>query len=132
MIPRRRAVLFTSRMMRLFALLLSAVALVCACAEPRATDPLARGRQVYREKNCASCHRIGDEGATTGPPLTHIATVAETRQPGLSAEAYVRQSILDPGAYIVPGYPDTMPRGQARGLSPEDFDDLVRYLLTLK
>ena len=119
-------------MMRLFGVALAACVLATACAEPRATDPIQRGRQVYREKNCASCHTIGTDGGTVGPPLTHIGTVAETRESDVSAEDYIRRSILDPGAYIVPGSPDTMPRGLARGLSQEDFDDLVRYLLTLR
>jgi len=119
-------------MMRLFALVLAACTLAVACAEPRATEPIARGAQVFSEKNCGSCHQIGTDGGTGGPSLTHIGTVAESREPGTSAEDYIRQSVLDPGAYVVPGYPDTMPRGLARGLSQEDFDDLVRYLLTLK
>jgi mono/diheme cytochrome c family protein len=119
-------------MMRLFGLALAASVLAVACAEPRATDPIERGKQVYREKNCASCHQIGTDGATVGPPLTHIGTDAQIHEPGTSAEDYIRESILEPGAYIVPGYPDTMPRGLARSLSQEDFDDLVRYLLTLK
>jgi len=119
-------------MMRLFGLALAVCTLAAACGEPRATEPIARGAQVYREKSCATCHQIGTGGGTGGPPLSHIATVAETREPGTSAEDYIRQSVLDPGAYVVPGYPDTMPRGLARGMSQEDFDDLVRYLLTLK
>jgi mono/diheme cytochrome c family protein len=119
-------------MMRLFALALAASVLAVGCAEPRATEPIARGAQVYREKSCATCHQIGTDGGTGGPALTHIATVAETRKPGTSAEDYIRESVLDPGAYVVPGYPDTMPRGLTRGMSQEDFDDLVRYLLTLR
>jgi mono/diheme cytochrome c family protein len=119
-------------MMRLFALVLAACMLAVSCAEPRATEPIARGMQVFREKNCGSCHQIGTAGGTDGPPLTHIGTVAESRKPPTSAEDYIRQSVLDPGAYVVPGYPDTMPRGLTRGMSQEDFDDLVQYLLTLK
>ena len=119
-------------MMRLFGLALALCVLTVACAEPRAADPIARGKQIYRQKSCATCHRIGDDGGTIGPPLTHIGTVAATRKPGMSAEDYIRESILDPGAYVVPGYPDTMSRGLYRGLSQEDFDDLVRYLLSLQ
>ena len=119
-------------MMRLFGLALATCLLAVACTEPRAADPIERGTQVYRAKNCASCHQVGSDGGTLAPPLTHIGTVAGARRPGTSAEDYIRESILDPGAYVVPGYPDTMPRGLARGLSQEDFDDLVRYLVTLK
>ena len=119
-------------MMRLFGLVLAAGVLTVACAEPRATDPIERGTQIYRQKGCASCHRIGDLGGTIGPPLTHIGMVAATRKPGMSAEEYIRESILDPAAYVVPGYPDVMSRGLSRGLTQEDFDDLVRYLLSLQ
>jgi len=119
-------------MMRLFGLALAIAVVASGCAEPKATDPIERGRQVYREKGCGSCHQIGSDGGTIGPPLTHVGTVAATRAPELDAEGYIVQSVRDPGAYIVPGYPDTMPRGLDRGLSQEDFDDLVRYLLTLK
>jgi len=119
-------------MMRLFGLALAACVLATGCAEPKATDPIQRGRQVYREKNCASCHVIGTEGGTIGPPLTHIGTVADTREPGVGAEDYIGRSIRDPGAYVVPGYPDTMSRGLDRSMTQEDFDDLVQYLLTLR
>ena len=103
-----------------------------ACTEPPATEPLARGAQLYRQKGCASCHAIAGNGGRIGPPLTHIATAAETRQPGTSAETYIRTSIVDPGAYIVPEFPDSMSRGLARGLSAADLDALVRYLLSLR
>ena len=118
-------------MMRLLALALAAV-LLAGCAEPRATDPVQRGRQVYGEKNCASCHQIGSSGATTAPALTRIGSTAATRKPGTSAQDYLIEAIRDPGAYIVPGYPDTMPRGLDRGMTQEDLDDLVQYLLTLR
>ena len=118
-------------MMRLFALTL-AVVVIGGCAEPRATDPIQRGRQVYREKNCGSCHQIGTNGSDIGPALTHIGSTAGAREPGTSAEDYLIESIRDPGAYIVPGYPDTMPRGLDHGMTQEDLDDLVRYLLMLR
>lgn len=117
--------------MRLFALALS-VLVIGACAEPRATDPIQRGRQVFQEKNCGSCHRSNVSGGTTGPDLTHIGTISEARKPGVSAQDYVTESIRDPGAYLVPGYPDTMPRGLDRGMTREDFDDLVEYLISLR
>ena len=118
-------------MMRLLALALAACAFA-ACAAPKATDPLERGRQLYGEKACASCHQLGGNGGTVGPPLTHIGSVAGSRKPGTSAEDYIRESIRDPGAYVVPGFPDTMSRGIDRGMSQADFDDLVRFLLSLQ
>ncbi len=117
-------------MMRLLALAFS-VLVIGACAEPKAADPIQRGRQVFQERNCGTCHRVGDAGGTIGPDLTHVATVAEMRKTGMSAADYITESIRDPGAYIVPGYPDTMSRGLDRG-TQADLDDLVQYLLTLR
>jgi mono/diheme cytochrome c family protein len=104
-----------------------------ACVpEAPATDPVARGRQLYRSLGCANCHEPNLFGQRMGPPLDHIGTVAGSRIPGMSAEEYLRRSILDPGAYVVPGYQDSMPRGLGRDLSPTDLDALVAYLLSLK
>jgi hypothetical protein len=50
----------------------------------------------------------------------------------LSAEEYLRESIVDPVAYIVDGYlVDAMPKGYKILLSEEDIDSLVAFLLTL-
>jgi len=117
------------------AAILAATALAASCApEPPATDRVARGRQVYRDLNCASCH----EGSLlnffrpVGPPLEHVGTVAETRRPGVTGAEYLRQSVTDPGAFVVPGYPDSMPRGLGERVSKEDLDALVGYLLSLR
>ena len=111
------------------------VLVVVACTpEPVATDPIARGRQVYRTLGCASCHEasISNLFRPVGPPLDRVGSLAENRVGGTSAEDYLRQSITDPGSYLVPGYPDSMPRGLSGGLSGEDLAALVAYLASLK
>lgn len=112
----------------------SAVLLSCGSPEPPATDPIARGRQVYGQLACAACHEagLGNFWRPVGPPLDRVGTVAETRRPGVPAEEYLRQSVVDPGAYLVPGYPDSMPRGLGDRLSEEDLDALIRYLASLR
>lgn len=114
-------------------LLLFCVALLAvgaACEEPPAKEPVARGRQVFQKLDCGRCHFIDGQGGRIGPELTHVGTNAATRKPGLTAEAYIRESIQDPGVYIVPGFNDVMPRGLARSLSPSDLDALVAYLVS--
>jgi len=110
---------------------LAAVLVACAPETP-AAEPVARGRQLYHSLGCANCHEPNLFGQRLGPPLEHIGTVAPTRKPGVSAEEYIRQSILDPGAFVVPGYQDSMPRDLGRDLPPTDLDALVAYLLSLK
>ena len=82
--------------------------------------------------SCGNCHEPNLLGQRLGPPLDHIGAVAETRRPGAPATEYVRESIVDPGAYVVSGYNDSMPRDLGRDLSPTDLDALVAYLLSLK
>ena len=110
-------------------------AAVASCAsEQRARTPVERGRQVYEALDCGSCHEASFRNffRRVGPPLDHVGTVAAERRPGMSAQDYLRESILDPGAYIVQGYPDAMPRGLGRDLSPEDLAALIAYLESLR
>jgi mono/diheme cytochrome c family protein len=106
----------------------------CSTGTPAApSDPaLQAGWRVYRDRSCGSCHEIGGNGGRIGPPLTHIGALAESRKPGTTATDYLRESITDPSAFIVPGYPDSMPHGLERDMPARDIDDLVRYLASLR
>src|SRR5437870_3685390 len=116
-------------MRRVFAVCVVLAALFSiACEEPPATEPYARGRQIYRKLDCGRCHVIDGDGGRLGPDLSRIGTTGGERRPGVSAEDYIRASIVDPGAYVVPGYNDVMPRGLALRLSTSDLDALVFYL----
>jgi len=112
-------------------LILACVALALfagACAEPPATEPVARGRQVFRMLDCGRCHFMEGSGGRLGPDLSHIGTVAAGRRPGQGADEYIRESIATPGAYVVPGYNDVMPRALGARLSASDLEALVRFL----
>jgi mono/diheme cytochrome c family protein len=96
-----------------------------------AADPVARGQQVYLDTGCGGCHTIeGLTAGTVGPDQTHVGTTAGTRVPGESAEEYIRESILNPSAHVVEGFPDNvMPKNYGELLSQEALDDLVAFLL---
>lgn len=83
---------------------------------------------------CSSCHAVvAAEGPGIGPNLAGVAAIAGERVPGLSAEEYLRASLLDPDAYLVQPYQEgIMYRGYAEALTPEELSDLVAYLLTLR
>ncbi len=96
-------------------------------------DPkaVARGQQVFLEVGCADCHTVkGLSMSDIGPDLTHIATVATTRKPELSAEDYMRESVLIPSDYIVEGYePQSVGAECGVILSEPQLDDLIAFLL---
>ncbi len=70
--------------------------------------------------------------AVKGPSLAGVGTRAETRVDGYDARAYIETSILNPGAYIVEGFNDVMPKNFGKDLISADFDAVVAYLLSLK
>ncbi len=92
------------------------------------------GRDVFnsRAAGCTVCHstRQGRDGV--GPTLYGVATVAAGRVEGLSAELYLRQSILLPDQHIVEGWPagQMLPIYRER-LDEQQLQALITYLLTL-
>jgi hypothetical protein len=78
-----------------------------------------------------ACHSVESDRTRICPSLRHIARIAGQRVAGMSAADYIRQSIVDPDAYIVPGFSsELMPKIYGRVLGSRDIDDLVAYLLT--
>ena len=61
-----------------------------ACA-PTPGDA-ARGKQLYREKACQTCHMTGGEGGRLGPDLTYIGLNYSREQ--------LRESLVDPDAEV--------------------------------
>lgn len=95
-------------------------------------DPaVARGRTLYTQK-CASCHSIERDIIIIGPTFYGIADTAWYRIPGLSPEGYIRESILNPGDFIVEGFPDAMQKNFGDVLSSQDIDDLIAFLMTFE
>ncbi|MFN2236647.1 MAG: c-type cytochrome [Anaerolineales bacterium] len=85
------------------------------------------------QPGCITCHSLEPGVIIIGPSVAGIASRAGQMVSGLSAEEYLRQSIVDPNAYLVPGFPtDTMPPVWGERLSEKQVDELVAYMLTLK
>lgn len=88
------------------------------------------GEAVFRTKGCMMCH-IGPGvggGISVGPDLSTLVERAADRVEGLSAVEYVRQSVLDPQAFVAPGFESaqmpTLP------LSTAEVDALIEFLLS--
>ena len=122
-----------------FTLFLAAAALIIsACASAAAPEPtptpdpfILKGQAVFNAR-CATCHALVPDTIIIGPSLNGVATRAETRVSGQSAEAYIMMSILRPGDYVVEGFNNVMITNFAKEITGEEMDALVAFLLTLK
>lgn len=88
-------------------------------------DPAA-GKQLFAANACASCHTYQPANATgkVGPDLDKLAAEAQQANRG-TLDQFVTQSIVDPAAYIAPGFPNAMPHFK---LSAQQVADLVAFL----
>lgn len=92
------------------------------------------GRQIMEGKGlCLTCHTIGKTGALRFPDLAGIGTRAKGRIPGLSDVEYFAQSMYEPTAYIVEGFPPAMPAANQPpiGLTDQEILCVLAYLQTL-
>ena len=86
-----------------------------------------RGAALFEREACATCHlRAGGKA----PPLDRVAGRAVRLSDDsvvVADDSYLRESIVNPGAKIVYGYPNIMPSFNGR-LSEEQIDDILEYL----
>jgi menaquinol-cytochrome c reductase cytochrome b/c subunit len=76
-----------------------------------------RGKEVTASAGCLACHKIGENGGTLGPSLTEVGD-------RLGRDAIAR-TLVNPTS--------PMPSYQSyRQDSPEQFDELVNYVASLK
>ena len=100
-------------------------------AQTKATaspSPTVSGAAVFKNNPCGSCHTLTAAGATAkiGPDLDKLPQWA--RQANRPIEAFVRTSIVDPNAYVQPGFhPNVMP--PFANLPKDQLDALVQYLI---
>jgi cytochrome c oxidase subunit 2 len=104
-----------------------------AGAKPGSAEQADAGKQVFTDTGgCGACHTLADAGTTgsVGPKLDDLAADAKKYGKGKSLEEYVKESILDPEAVVVKGFPaGTMPKNFGDQLSPQEIDALVQYLV---
>ena len=90
------------------------------------------GKAVFTSNGCASCHTFAPAGATgkTGPDLDKLP--AEAKGAGKPLPDFIRKSIVDPNAYVAPGYPKNIMPSTFAQLPKSQLDALVQYLLQSK
>jgi len=90
-------------------------------------DP-TRGKALFIANGCGACHTYKPAGSTgtIGPNLDNLAADAQKANQGTLA-SYTATSIQNPGAYVVPGFPNgVMPTFSK--LTPQQVGDLVAFL----
>jgi len=97
-------------------------------AKPPTGNPAA-GKQLFAANGCAACHTFAPANATgkIGPDLDKLASDAQKAGRG-SEQAYAFESIFDPNAYIVPGFPPSVMPNFGSKLSKTQIADLVAFL----
>ena len=99
------------------------------------TDMVKIGRQLMEGKGlCLTCHTIGKTaGPFRFPDLAGVGGRAKTRVPGLNDVEYFAQSMYEPTAYVVEGFPPAMPAVNKPPISLNDQEILcvMAYLQTL-
>jgi mono/diheme cytochrome c family protein len=100
------------------------------------TDDMVRiGREIMEGKGlCLTCHTIGKtSGPLRFPDLAGVGTRAKTRVAGLSDVDYLAQSMYEPTAFVVPGFPPAMPpiNKPPIGLTDQEILCVIAYLQTL-
>ncbi|MBT3996324.1 MAG: cytochrome c [Chloroflexi bacterium] len=99
--------------------------------EPVAEAPDASAGDADAGRNlfisCGACHNT-DGSTAVGPGLGGVYARAGERT-ALDADAYIEQSIREPGAFVVDGFSPLMPSFSY--LSESDVTNLIAYLKTL-
>ncbi len=110
-------------------------------SEPEPVGDAANGETLFTQPTigannapgCITCHSLEPDVVIVGPSQAGLATRAETRVEGMTAEEYIRQSIATPDAYVVEGFaPGVMYQHYATDLTAEQIDDIVAYTLSLR
>ena len=88
------------------------------------------GKTVFVNNGCNSCHTLKAAGSTAkvGPDLDKLP--AEAKGAGKALDAFVRESIVNPNAYVAPGFPKNVMPATFSQLPKTQLDALVQYLVT--
>jgi cytochrome c oxidase subunit 2 len=87
------------------------------------------GLAVFQQNGCGSCHTFTPASASgkVGPDLDDLKSLAAKANRG-PLDKFIEESIVDPGAYIAPGYSDAMPHIFKEQIPPAQLNQLVQYL----
>ncbi len=97
---------------------------------------VAVGKRLFMgdRSQCLTCHSLGEDPKARCPNQEGLGERASAQRPGMSAAAYLVESLYNPNAYIVQGYPKnqmTPVNKPPIALSHDEILALVAYLNSL-
>jgi mono/diheme cytochrome c family protein len=116
----------------------SAMTTTTAATTTSASGPgaaaIAAGKVVFNDasNNCAGCHTFVPAGSsgTVGPNLD-TAPAMDAKDAGMALPAFIKESIVNPDAYIAKGYTaGLMPTNFGTTLTSTQVNNLVAFILS--
>lgn len=110
-------------------------------------NPIALGERVFRAATpaCAACHSLAPGVNMAGPSLSGVGSraaqligSADYKGKAKDVAGYIREAVESPSAHVVPGAMYSangvsfMPDTYSKSLTPEQLDQLVAYLSSLR
>ncbi len=91
------------------------------------------GKELATRGRCFGCHTtLGAKAA--GPTFRGLSGSQRSLESGetvIADDAYLEQSIVDPGAQIVAGFANVMPGNYGDTFSQQEINDLIDYIKSL-
>jgi cytochrome c oxidase subunit II len=97
-------------------------------------DPVIRGQTLYTQYGCNACHSV-DGSQLVGPTFSGLYGKDEQLESGETInvdDAYLFDSIRNPGEQIVAGYPNVMPQSISDAMTDEQITDLIEFIKSLR
>ena len=93
---------------------------------------VASGQRLFESLGCSGCH--GPSDTARGPSLLNLYGRSVQLEGGgsvIADESYIRESIVNPGTKIVPGYKPLMPTYQGQ-VGEDQLVQLIEYIKSLR
>jgi len=111
----------------------SAMTTTSATTTSSSGGAVAAGKTVFASAGCGSCHTFTPAGSsgTVGPNLDTAPAMDATADGNMPLAAFIKQSIVDPNAYIAKGYSSgIMPANFGTSLTSTQINNLVAFILS--
>jgi cytochrome c oxidase subunit 2 len=105
-----------------------------AAETQQSNDPVERGQNFAQQYGCLACHTI-DGTQLVGPTWKGVFGHEVTLADGTTVvvdEAYLLESIHDPGAKIVQGFANIMPPNVADQMTEQQITDVIEFIKSLE